>query len=87
MVSDVHNHPLSEDVAEHTKQRQLFLSPEIKNEIIAMFNAKMPARKVLQELEKKYGEIPIRRKDLYNLKRTAPIKSQLDGSTSQSPGS
>jgi hypothetical protein len=86
MASDQHNHPLSEDVTEHAKQRQLFLSPEIKNEIIAMFNEKIPARKVLAELEKKYGDIPIRRKDLYNLKRTASVKSQLDGLTSQSPG-
>ena len=85
MVSDMHNHPLSKDDAEHAKQRQLFLSPAIKNEIIAMFNAKVPARKVLAELEKKYGDLPIRRKDLYNLKRTASIKSQLRGSSSQSP--
>lgn len=87
VVSDVHNHPLSEDVAEHAKQRQLFLSPEIKNEIITMFNAKLPARMVLAELEKKHGDIPIRRKDLYNLKRTASIKSHwLQGSHFQSPG-
>ncbi|KAF3402356.1 hypothetical protein DPV78_003675 [Talaromyces pinophilus] len=86
MVSDVHNHFLSEDVAEHAKQRQLFLSPGIKDEIIAMFNAKVPARKVLAELEKNHGDIPIRRKDLYNLKRTASIKSQLHGSNFQSPG-
>lgn len=86
MVSDVHNHPLSEDVAEHAKQRQLFLSPEFKDEIIAMFNAKVPARKVLAELEKNHGDIPIRRKDLYNLKRTASIKSQLQVSDFQSPG-
>lgn len=86
MVSDFHNHPLSEDVAEHAKQRQLFLSPEIKDEIIAMFNAKVPARKVLAELEKKHGDIPIRRKDLYNLKRTASIRCQLQESSFESHG-